>query len=163
MISDSMLTALNDQVKHEYYSSYLYLAMAAHFEAANLGGFAHWMKVQAREEMGHAMKFYEYIYDQGSRVTLQAIDQPPADFGSPLLVFQAALEHERKVTGLIRNLYSLAVKENDYATQGALQWFINEQVEEEKNATQIVEQLKMIGDQGAALFMMNAQLGGRTG
>ena len=163
MLSESMLKALNDQVKHEYYSSYLYLSMAAHFEAANLGGFAHWMKVQAREEMGHAMKFYEYIYDQGGRVTLQAIEQPPADFGSAMSVFQAALEHERKVTGLIRNLYGLAAKENDYATQVVLQWFINEQVEEEKNATQIVEQLKMIGDQGAALFMMNAQLGARAG
>jgi ferritin len=162
MLSDSMLKALNDQIKHEYYSSYLYLSMAAHFEAATLPGFAHWMKVQSQEELGHALKFFAYINDQGGRVTLQAIDQPPTQFGSALSIFQQSLEHERKVTGLIRGLCDLANKENDYATQTMLQWFVSEQVEEEKNASQIVEQLKMIGEQGAALFMLNAQLGSRA-
>ena len=162
MLTQTLQAALNEQITHELYSAYLYLSMAAHFEAATLPGFAHWMKTQAKEEQGHAMKFFEYIHDQGGRVTLRAIDQPPTQFGSPLAVFQTVLEHERKVTSLIRNLYELATKENDYATQIELQWFINEQVEEEKNATQIVEQLKLIGDQGAALFMMNAQLGSRA-
>jgi ferritin len=162
MLSNTILAALNDQIKHEMYSSYLYLSMAAHFEAANLPGFAHWMKVQSREEYGHALKFYDYIIDQGGRVTLQSIDQPPAQFGSPLAVFEQILEHEKRVTGLIRNLYELAAKENDYATQIVLQWFINEQVEEEKQAAQIVETLKIVGDSGAALFMVGAQLGQRS-
>ena len=162
MINNSVQTALNNQIKHEMYSSYLYLSMAAHFDAANLPGFAHWMKVQSREEYGHAMKFYEYVLAQSGKVTLQAIDQPPAQFGSPLTVFQAVLEHERQVTALIRDLYAVALKENDYATQGLLQWFINEQVEEEKNAAQIVETLKMVGESGPALFMVAAQLGQRA-
>jgi ferritin len=162
MLSDTLQKALNDQIQHELYSGYLYLSMATHFEAANLPGFAAWMKKQAHEEAGHAMKFYGYIYDQGGRVTLQAIEAPPAQFGSPLNVFQATLEHERKVTGGIRGLVELANKESDYATQNLLQWFINEQVEEERNASQIVEQLKMIGESAPALFMMNAQLGARA-
>jgi ferritin len=162
MLSNTLQTALNNQIKHELYSGYLYLSMAAHFEAANLPGFAVWMKKQGHEEAGHAMKIYGYIHDQGGRVTLQALDGPPTQFGSPVSVFQAAFEHEQKVTGLIRGLYDLASKENDYATQVFLQWFINEQVEEERNASQIVEQLKMIGESGPSLFMMNAQLGARV-
>ena len=161
MLSRSIETTLNTQIKHELYSAYLYLSMATHFEAANLPGSAHWMRQQSKEEVGHAMKFMEYIQEQGGRVVLQAIDQPPTEFGSPASVFQAALEHERKVSGLIRSLFELAAKENDYATQFALQWFVNEQVEEEKNATTIVEQLKMIGESGAALFMLDARLGAR--
>jgi len=162
MLNNTLQTALNNQIKHELYSGYLYLSMAAHFEAADLPGFAVWMKKQGHEEAGHAMKIYGYIHDQGGRVTLQALDGPPTQFGSPLSVFQAAFEHEQKVTGLIRSLYDLASKENDYATQVFLQWFINEQVEEERNASQIVEQLKMIGESGPSLFMINAQLGARA-
>ena len=162
MLSNTVQTALNDQIKHELYSGYLYLSMAAHFESANLPGFAVWMKKQGHEEAGHAMKIYEYIHDQGGRVTLQALDGPPTQFGSPLSVFQASLEHEQKVTGLIRGLVELASKENDYATLNFLQWFINEQVEEERTVSQIAAQLKMIGDSGPSLFMMNAQLGARA-
>ena len=110
MLSGNMQQALNDQVKHELYSAYLYLAMSAHFDAQNLHGFAHWMKVQSQEELGHAMKFYGYIQDQGGRVTLQAIDQPPSQFGSPSSIFEQTLQHEYKVTGLIRGLYELAQK-----------------------------------------------------
>lgn len=161
MIGNTMQTALNDQIKAELYSSYIYLAMSSHFESANLSGFAHWMRVQAREELAHAMKFYDYIHDQGGTVTLQAIDQPPTTFASPLAVFQAVLEHEKKVTGLIHNLVALANRENDYATQNALIWFVNEQVEEERNASQIVEQLKLVGDSGASLFMVDRQLAAR--
>lgn len=163
MLSNAMLGALNDQFKHEFYSSYLYLSMAAHFEAANWPGFAHWMKLQSHEEMEHAMKFYEYIFDQGGKVTLQALEQPPAAFGTPLQAFQAALEHERFITSRIHQLYAQAVQENDYASQVLLQWYVKEQVEEEKNATQIVDTLKLVGDAPAALFMLNAQLGGRGG
>ncbi len=163
MISDTVQKALNDQIKHELYSSYLYLSMCAHFEAANLGGFAHWMRLQAQEELGHALKFFDYVIDQGGQVTLQAIDQPPAKFGSPVAVFQSVLEHEKKVTGLIHDLVALAARENDYATQNALIWFVNEQVEEERNATQIVEELKMIGESGASLFMVDRQLAARGG
>jgi ferritin len=161
MISKTMQAALNDQIKHEYYSSYLYLSMSAHFDAANLSGFAHWMRAQSREELGHAMKFFGYVNDQGGRVTLQAIDQPPVEFGSPLAVFKAVLEHEQKVTSLINGLAALAAKENDYATSGMLQWFINEQVEEEKNAVQIVEELKLVGESGASLFLVDRQLAAR--
>jgi ferritin len=161
MISEQMQQALNEQIKHEFFSSFLYLSMAAHFESASLPGFAHWMKLQAREEQEHAMKFFDYIHSQGGRVTLQALEQPQSQFGSPRSVFEATLEHERKVTSLIWSLNDLALQERDFATQGLLQWFIQEQVEEERTATEIIEQLKMVGDHGAALFMVNAQLARR--
>lgn len=161
MLSKSLQNALNEQIKNELYSAYVYLSMSAHFEAANLRGFAHWMRVQSQEEVAHAMRIFDFINDRGGRVVLQAIDEPPADFKSPLEVFQKALEHERKVTEMIHKLYELAVKGNDYPAQVMLQWFIEEQVEEEKSATEVVEQLKLIGDQGAGLFMLDRQLGER--
>jgi ferritin len=163
MLSDKLLTLLNDQVNHEHYSSYLYLAMSAYFEAKNLGGFAHWMKVQSGEEYEHGMKFYEYIYDRGGVVTLQAIAAPPAEWNSPADVFDHVLQHEQKVTSLINTIYAEALKENDYPTQVMLHWFINEQVEEEKNAQQIVDQLDMIGDSPQALMLMDRALGARAG
>jgi len=163
MFSKPMHDALNEQINHELYSAYLYLSMAAHFDAANLPGFANWMRVQYREETGHAMKFYGYIYDRGGVVTLKAIAQPPTKFRSPSEVFKQVLEHEKKVTSLIHDLYTLAVKDKDYATQSMLQWFINEQVEEEKNATAIIEMLKMVGDSPVSLLMADRQLGARKG
>jgi ferritin len=163
MLSNTLLAEMNDQIKHELYSAYLYLGMASHFEEANLEGFGHWMKVQAGEEQEHAMKFFEHIHDRGGKVTLKAIDQPPAEFGSPSVVFEQVLEHEKKVTSLIHHLYDTAVKDADYASQSFLKWFVDEQVEEEKNATQILEWLKMAGEGGNALFMINKQLGGRGG
>ena len=161
MITKTMQDAINEQIKNELYSAYLYLAMSAHFEAANLPGFAHWMRVQASEEEEHAMKFYAYLYDRGGRVQLKAIDQPPFEWPSTLDAFQQVLEHEQKVTSLIHNLYALAVKENDYATQVMLQWFIDEQVEEEKNASTIVEQVKMIEAKGSAILYLDHELGER--
>lgn len=161
MLNKAIQDAINEQVKNELYSAYLYLSMSAYFEAVNLPGFAHWMRLQSQEEVSHAMKYFDFISDRGGRVVLQAIDQPPVEFQSPLDVFQRTLEHERKVTAMIHRLYELAVKENDYATQTELQWFITEQVEEEKRAHEIVERLKMIGDQGAALLMLDRQLGER--
>ena len=161
MLSKVVQDTINEQIKNELYSAYLYLSMSAHCEAANLHGCAHWMRVQSQEEVSHAMKFFEFVFDRGGRVVLQAIDQPPVDFKSPLDLFQQTLQHEQKVTGMINHIYDLASKENDYATQTFVQWFITEQVEEEKNASQILEQLKVIGDQPAALFMLDSYLGKR--
>jgi len=161
MLSKKAQDAINEQIKNELYSGYLYLSMSSYFEASNLPGFAHWMRVQAEEEQAHAMKFFDFVNDRGGRVVLQAIDQPPVEFKSPLAVFEQTLEHEKKVTGLINKLYELALKENDYPTQVMLQWFIDEQVEEEKNATQIVETLKMTGETGQALIMLDHALAKR--
>jgi len=161
MLSTALQNAINDQVKNELFSAYLYLAMSAHFESAHLPGCARWMRMQSQEEASHAMKLFEFILERGGRVALQAIEQPPAKFKAPLDVFQQALEHERKVSGMIHRLYELAVKENDFATQVMLQWFIGEQVEEERSAGDIVEQLKMVGDQPVGLFMLDQQLGAR--
>jgi ferritin len=163
MLSKVIQDAINAQIKNEIYSAYLYLSMAAHFEAATLVGFAHWMRVQNQEEWTHAMKFFEYVNDRGGRVALKAIDQPPVEFGTPLEVFQQVLEHEQQVTGMIHNLYTLAVKEDDPATQVMLQWFVTEQVEEEKNASQIIEQLKMIEEKSTAVLILDRQLGKRGG
>jgi ferritin len=163
MLSNAVEKAINDQIKNELYSAYLYLSMSAYLESANLPGMARWMRLQSDEEMAHAMKFFDYVYDRGGRVVLQAIDQPPAEFGSPLDVFEKALAHEQKVTGLINQIYDLAVKENDYPSQIELQWFITEQVEEEKSAGDIVELLKVIGDHGPSVIMVDNQLGARQG
>jgi len=161
MLSQTLQDAINQQVKNELYSAYLYLAMVADFEAKNLPGFAHWMRLQSQEEVSHAMKLFDYVNDRGGRVILEAIDQPPVEFKSPLDSFQQALEHEREVTAMINSLYELAVKENDYPTQIMLQWFIEEQVEEEKNATEVVELLKMVGDHPAGLLMLDRQMAAR--
>ena len=162
MIGKAVQDAINAQIAHEFYASYLYLAMSAYFETINLPGFARWMRAQSEEEREHAMKFFDYLNDRGGSVELAAIAQPPGEFQSPLDVFQQALEHERKVTGLIHRLYELALKESDYATQAHLQWFITEQVEEEKNASQVIEQIKMTGGQPGALFVLDRELAARA-
>lgn len=154
--------AVNEQIRDELESAYIYLSMSAHFEAENLPGFAKWMRLQSQEEMNHAMRLFDYLNDRGARVVLQALAQPPAQFASPLAVFEQAYEHEQKITSLIDRLYDTARKHNDNPTQAMLQWFINEQVEEEKNASQIVEQLRMAGDNRAALLYLDRQLGART-
>ncbi len=161
MLNKTVERAINDQIRAELYSAYLYLSMAAYSAAANLPGFAHWMKVQSQEETEHAMKFFNYVNQRGGRVVLKALDQPPVEFGSPVDLFKKVLEHEQLVTGLINDLYELAVKENDYATQVLLHWFIEEQVEEEASAAQIVETLKMAGDKGNALIMVDKGLAKR--
>ncbi len=161
MLSQSLQKAINDQIKDELYSAYLYLSMSAYLETIHLSGSARWMRLQSQEEASHAMKFFDYVLEREGRVVLQAIEQPPQKFKSMLDVFQQALEHERKVTGTIHRLYDLAAKERDYATQVMLQWFITEQVEEEKNAGEVVERIKMIGDETAALFFLDKQLGAR--
>lgn len=162
MLSKTLETAINDQIMHELSSAYFYLSMSAWADSANLGGAAKWLHMQAEEEQEHAMKFYQYVLDRGSKVTLQAIPQPPSEFTSMLDVFEQVQEHEAKVTALITRIYELALKENDYASQIELQWFITEQVEEEKNAAQIVDMLRMVGGQPQALFQVDRVLGKRA-
>jgi ferritin len=161
MMNDTVLRALNDQIKHELHSAYVYLGVSAYCDRVSLPGFAHWMRMQSQEEVSHAMKILDFINDRGGVVKLQAIDAPAFDFGTPLQIAEKALEHERKVTGLIENLYGLASKEGDYATQALMQWFVTEQVEEEKNAGLLVDQMKMIGDNRTALLMLDMELGKR--
>ncbi|MFB3904924.1 MAG: ferritin [Acidobacteriota bacterium] len=163
MLSERMIAAIHDQINAELYSAYLYLSMAGHCEAINLPGFASWMKHQAKEELTHAMKLFEYLNARGARVVLKPIAQPPAEFASPLAIFQETLKHEQEVTARINNLYAMSVDENDYATQNELQWFIKEQVEEEKTATLVLEQLKRVGDQGTALVIVDRYLAERNG
>ncbi len=150
--------AFNDQIKNELYSAYIYLAMAAYFETKNLPGFAHWMKVQYREEVSHAMKMFEFLNDRGVRVLLQSIAQPTLEYSSALEVFEETLKHEKKVTALINALYELAKQVNDNASSVFLHWFISEQVEEEKNASQIIETLKIAKPEGPALIMLDREL-----
>ena len=161
MLSKPLQDSINEQINHELYSAYLYLSMSAHFVMQNLPGFANWTRVQYQEETEHALKFFNYLHDRGSTVVLKAIEQPPVKFKTPLDVFKQILEHEEKVTGLINKLYELALKEKDYPTQTFLQWFINEQVEEEKNVTEVISLLEMIGSSPVSLIMADRQVGAR--
>jgi len=163
MLPQTIEAALNDQIQTELHSAYIYLAMSAHFESSALPGCAHWMRQQAREEVGHAMRLFNYVNDRGGRVVLKAIDQPQKDFGAPKEVFEGALKHEQHVTGTIHRLYELAVKENDFATQSHLHWFIDEQVEEEKTAGDIVDLFDRAGDHEAAILIIDQNLGARSG
>ena len=163
MLSKAMQDAINEQIKNELYSAYLYLSMAAYSEANNLPGFAHWMRAQSQEEVEHAMKFFEFVNERGGRVVLHAIDQPPADFESPVKIFEETLDHERKVTAMIHSLYELALEEKDYPAQILLHWFIEEQVEEEASAAYILDTLKAIGVKGQALVMLDRELARRGG
>jgi len=157
-----LLQEMNLQINKEMYSGYLYLSMAAHFESENLPGFSHWMTMQAEEELEHAMKFFNFLNEIGERVELDAIEKPDTEFDDPIKVFEQVLEHEKYVTSRIHLLYNLAVEINDYPTQMFLQWFVNEQVEEEANATAILEMLKIGGAKGNALLMIDRQLAARA-
>lgn len=156
-----LINAFNTQIKNELYSSYLYLSMAAYSEAKNLSGFAVWLKAQAKEEVEHAMKIFDYLNDRGERVVLEAISQPPNDFVSTQDIFKRTLDHEKKVTNMISKLADLANKVNDKAASVFLQWFINEQVEEEKNATAILQTIKDIGSNSVAMIMLDRELAKR--
>ena len=162
MISKKMEEALNGQVNAELYSAYMYLSMESYFKSLNLNGFANWMRIQTQEEVTHAMKIYDFVNERGGRVTLSAIDGPPTEWNSPLAVFEAVYKHEQKVTGLINDLVDLAIKEKDHATNSFLQWFVNEQVEEESSADEIVQQLKMMEDAPGGMFMLDRELGQRV-
>jgi ferritin len=162
MISKKMTDALNLQINKELYSSYLYLAMSAHAEDIGLRGIANWFFVQVQEEMSHAQKIYNYVIEQNQKVILDEIKKPPADFKSPMDMFQKTLEHEQFVTKSINGLVALAREENDFATEIFLQWFVTEQIEEEGNDNEIIDKLKYIGDNGNGLLMLDKELGVRT-
>lgn len=161
MLRDRMQDAINEQIRDELYSAYLYLSMAAYFESASLSGFASWMRAQSEEEVSHAMRLFDFVNERGGRVQLHAIDQPPVAFESPRAVFEMTYEHEQKVTGLIHGLYKLAQEEDDYAAQVMLHWFIEEQVEEEDSVSQILDALGRIGDTDHALIALDRELGQR--
>ena len=163
MLNAKMQDALNKQINAELFSSYLYLSMAAHFESQSFPGMAAWMRIQAQEELGHAMKFYDFINNRDGHVLLAAVAAPRTEWASPLEVFEEAYKHELKITGLINSLVKLSIDEADFAANSFLQWFVNEQVEEEANANLIVDRLKLVGDNGVALFMLDHELGQRGG
>lgn len=161
MLSKKMLSALNDQIQHELASAYIYLSMSAYFQAENLPGFSQWMRLQFEEEMIHAFKFYDFILSRGERVELQAIEAPAAAYDSPLAAFEKALAHEQKITGDINKLYKLASEENDYPSLSMLQWFIDEQVEEEQNVGAVVDDLKRVQGSSQGLLLLDRELGQR--
>jgi len=161
MVDREVQDGINAQIGREFYAAYLYLGMMAYFEGRSLSGFGHWMRLQAREEVTHAMKLADFLLDRDGDLELQAIDQPQGSFESPLEVMRAALAHEQKVTGAINELYALAVKRNDYPAQVLMQWFVSEQVEEEKNAGEIVDQLELAAGSPSALLVLDGRLAGR--
>lgn len=160
-ISKELADAINDQINFELYSGYIYLSMATWFEEKNLPGLAHWMEVQADEEYSHAIRFYRHIVERGRRVTMKGIQEPKIEWGSPLEVFQDAYHHELTVTERIYKIGAIADRLGDRSTQAMLQWFYNEQTEEEKNTMEIRDMLKMIKDSIPALLQMDAKLGAR--
>jgi ferritin len=161
MISSVMQNAINEQINKEFFSSYLYLSMAAYFKSKNLPGFAQWMDVQADEEHRHGMKLFEHLLDRGGKVELKVIAAPQINWNTNLDVFKQVQQHETEVTASINTLYELALSEKDYPAQVLLHWFITEQVEEDKNAADIVQQLELIDARGTAVLMLDHQLGGR--
>ena len=161
MMSKTMQDALNEQMKQEFYSSYLYLSMSAFCDRANLPGLARWMRAQAQEETEHAMRIFDHILDRGGKVELQELGRPPADFTSPREVFDQAHKHEQQVTASINQVYGLAVDERDFASRVFLDWFVQEQVEEEKTSGLLAEQLRMVGEDRPGLLMLDRELGQR--
>jgi ferritin len=161
MLSKEMEEAINKQINAEIYSSYLYLSMSAYFQSTGLAGSASWMRQQAQEEMFHAMKMFDYVNERGGRVILQAVEQPQTEWTTASDVFRNVLSHEQKVTGLFNDLVNLALDERDHATNIFLQWFVSEQVEEEASAGEIVDKLKLIGNDANGLFMLDRELGQR--
>ncbi len=162
MLNDKIQKALNAQMNFEMSSSYLYLSMAAYFESENYNGFAQWMKVQSGEEYGHAMKFYTYINQRNGRVNLMKIDAPKSEWKDAVEVFSETLKHEQKVTTAIDKLVELSAMEKDHATNTFLQWFVTEQVEEEATVTNILDKIKLVGDNKSGLFFLDRELGMRA-
>ena len=162
MLNSKVEKALNNQIRKEFYSSYLYLSMAAQLESMNLKEFAHWMQIQASEETKHGMKIYKHVHDRGGKVTLQPIDAPPPSWKSAKEIFTKAYQHEQQVTESIDNIVHLARATKDNATEVFLQWFVNEQVEEEATANEILQKLQLIGDSTPGLVMLNGELHKRS-
>jgi ferritin len=162
MLKPSIEKALNNQINEEYFSSYLYLSMAAYFESLNLLGFANWMRIQAQEEYIHSMKFFDYVIHAGGKVTLKTIKEPKTNWKTIVETFEDTLEHEQHITELINGLTTLCLKENDHATYSFLKWFVDEQVEEMANATQILHELKLVEKNNAGVLMLDRELKTRT-
>ncbi|OGV66767.1 MAG: ferritin [Lentisphaerae bacterium RIFOXYC12_FULL_60_16] len=162
MISKKMTVTINQQINAELYSAYLYFAFSSYASHTGLTGTATWFWVQGQEEMTHAWRFYNYLNNVGEHAVLDAIAKPPATFKSMQHMFEETLKHERKVTALINNLVNLAVQEKDHASREMLQWFVKEQVEEEKNVTDILGKLKLAGPGNGALFLIDKELGARV-
>ncbi len=162
MLSEKLLSKLNEQITHEFYSAHYYLAMAAYFKKEDLDGFANFFIVQAEEERFHAMKFFEFIYDQDEEAVITGFKNPKRDFQSAEEIFSLALEHEKLVSSLINDLMNLAQEENHYPSIGFLQWFIDEQVEEEASMSKLLSQVKRVGEKGHGILMIDRELAGRT-
>ncbi len=162
MLSKKLEEAINEQINAELWSAYLYLSMSSDFAGKGMPGFANWMSIQFKEEQDHAMKFFNYMVSRGARPVLKPIEKVQTHWDSPLAMFEDTLAHERVVTKLINDIYSLAVAENDYATQSMLKWFIDEQVEEEETAQGLIDALKMIGENGFGLYQLDKELAART-
>jgi len=162
MLSKKMEDALNEQINKEMYSAYLYLSMSAHSTNIGLPGFANWFMVQYKEETEHAMRIYKYINEQGGKVKLKAIEEPPSEFKDVMDMFEKTLKHEQFITKSIHDLMELAIKERDHATQIFLQWFVTEQIEEEGNDNEILAKLRLAGDKGNGLFMIDKELATRV-
>ena len=162
MLDKEMEKAINKQMNAELYSSYLYLSMGAYFESIDLSGFASWMRVQAQEELSHAMKFYDYLVTRGARVILTEIESPPTEWDNAVAVFEHVYEHEQMVTGLINKLVDLAISLSDHATNNFLQWYVAEQVEEEESASGVLQKVKLAGDDSSGLLMLDQELGTRV-
>ncbi|HDP75488.1 MAG TPA: ferritin [Bacteroidales bacterium] len=154
--------AINEQINAEIWSAYLYLSMSAYFGAQGFNGFSNWFKVQWQEELTHAMKFFDYLIERGSKPELKPIKEVPTQWDSPLHAFEETLKHEKEVTRLINNLMDIAIEEKDHAAKGILQWFVDEQVEEEANAQELIDTLKLINGNGNGLFMLDRELKQRT-
>ncbi len=157
MLTEKLEQELNKQVNAEMYSAYLYLSMSAYLASKNLSGFSNWMKVQFEEEQSHAMKLYNYILERGGRVILEQVEAPKKVWNGIIDVFEDVLEHEQKVTSLINNLIDVSISEKDHASVSMLQWFINEQVEEEASVSDMLDQLKLIEGKGSGLFMLDRE------
>lgn len=162
MISTKLQDAINAQINAEFWSAYLYLAMAMHFESEGLHGIANWFRIQFKEEQAHAEIFINYLLSRGGRVALAPIAEVPDSWESPLAAYEATLVHEQKVTSLINGIYALAEAEHDYATRGKLDWFVSEQVEEEETAQGLIDRLKLIGENGMALYMLDQEQAARV-
>jgi ferritin len=158
MIKKAVEEALNEQINAEFQSAYLYLSMSAYFQAAGLAGYANWMRVQYQEELAHATRFFDYVNERGGRVQLSPIKDVQVDFSGVINVFEETLVHEQMVTGLINRLMDISIQESDHATKSFLQWFVDEQVEEESNVEQILNNIKLIKGEGQGLLMMDREM-----
>lgn len=161
MITKKMSDAINAQINAELYSSYLYLSMSAWFSSTGLPGFSSWMRAQAKEEDFHAQKMFDYLLERGGKIELQAIDKPEIEWESPLNVIEAVAEHEAKVTGLINELVNCALDERDHASNIFLQWFVSEQVEEEASVGEVLDRMKLVGNDSAGMFAMDMEMSKR--